>query len=370
MSNLDGRPLGTVIAVVGASQIVSTLALFVEAQWEESFATISNVAYVFSGCYHNFHTKHNSGSLSNPAFPLLFLGVSSFAFHGEPSTSSEKHTMDIFGGWVLVLHLACTAISTAMAEVVSEIQALRPFQYLVDAAFVILLSSGLLAIAVVYAEIYRNQLLFYMVCASTSVFFSLLIRIRLSKLEPVSVVIFMFESVTVLALAVSAVFLQGELVGKRLSNSTNKQMYSLFHGMWHIQLSLVVSLLNVLYADQLQQSQQPLRRQSHITNIEKMDVVGLLIFLIQSVALLAMKELSYSFESVRVVLCVGSLLHGLHISSLVYIPSTTKKATNDVQQRKMNFAPTYLPCAAPWEAGSGASGASAHIFRVRMGRLI
>lgn len=332
MSGL-GRPLSTAIAVVGGSQIVSTIALTVAPQWEESFATMSNLAYVLSGCYHSFHTKPRSGSLANPAFPLLFLGVSSFAFHGEPVGSSQKHTIDIISGWVVVLHLACTAMSAAVTEVASEVKMLRPYAYLVDTGFVIVFSSGFLVISVMYSQVYSNQLLFYMVCASSAVVFTLLIRIRLSKLKPLSVAITVFEAVAAFSIAVSAVFLQGELVGRRLSNSTNKEMYSLFHGMWHVQLALVVSLLNVRYADVLEQTKQPLRDQDHITDIGILDAIGVFVFFVQSAVLLVMKELSSSAVSVHVVLWVGSVLHGLHISRLVYITFRPEKAIRTSEVR-------------------------------------
>ena len=161
-----GRPLGGAIAVVAGSQILSTILHTLAPKWEESFATMSNLAYVLSGCYHHFQTKPVSGSLCRPAFPLLMLGVGSFAFHAEPEGHVQKHGIDIFFGWVVVLHLACTALSAAMTEAFSEVSALRPYTYLADVAFMILFASAMLVVSVLYSQVYSNQLLFFMICAS------------------------------------------------------------------------------------------------------------------------------------------------------------------------------------------------------------
>lgn len=321
-----GRPLSTAIAVVGLSQIVSTVALTVAPQWGESFATMSNLAYVLSGCYHSFAVKPRSGSLASPAFPLLFLGVSSFAFHGEPVGHQQKHTLDILGGWMVVLHLGCTAMSAAVTELFSEIKMLRPYGYLVDFGFVICFSSGLLGISVMYSQVYSNQLLFYMVSAGAAVVFALAIRIRLANCKPLSVLIAVFESVAAFGIAISAVFLQGELVGRRLSYSSDKEMYNLMHGMWHVQLALVVSLLNVRYADVLEQTEQPLRSQGHINDVGMLDALGLAAFFLQSVILLVMKESGSPIVGVQVMLWVGSVIHGLHIGRLIYITWRPEKA--------------------------------------------
>lgn len=330
-----GRPLSNAIAVVGLSQLVSTCAFGVFPQWNESFATVSNVAYIASGCYHNFYNKPRSGSLANPAFPLLFLGVSSFAFHEEPVGHQQKHSFDIIGGLIVVLHLACAAIAAVVTELFSEIEILQAYTGWVDYAFVGLFSAALLVLEVFYSQIYGNQLLFYMVCVGVVVVLAFTIRARLSKCRPcmqravaISVGIALFESVMALGVAISAVFLQGELLGKKLSYSTNNELYNLFHGFWHLQLGLTVSLLHVRFADVLQQTTEPVNNQSHITELAVLDAFGLTAFFLQASVLLVMKEGGASVGSIQVVLYAGSVLHAVHIGRLVYITYRKQKPTS------------------------------------------
>lgn len=358
-----GRPLSYAIAVVGVSQIVSIFVSFVIAQqWNESFATVSNVAYIASGCYHNFYQKRLSGSLANPAFPLLFLGVSSFAFHEEPQGHQQKHSFDIVAGLIVVLHLGCTAIAAAATEMVSEFplfRSVRKYKGWVDIGFVLLFAGALLLLEVMYTQVYANQLWFYIGCASSASLFAFFIRVRLSKCRPctmanaTSVGIALFESLSALGIAGSAVFLQGELLGKPLSYSANNEpyindLYDLYHGCWHIQLGLVVSLLNVRFADILEQTTEPVDNQSYITELTVLDVVGLTVFAVQACVLFVMKEAGASAGLVGIVLSVGSALHALHIGRLLYI------TYYDEEPITLGFsrAPAEATAVAPAEAPS------------------
>ena len=320
-----GRPLSVPIALVGCSQIMAAVALVVVPGWEESFASMSNLAYVLSGCYHSFQTN-GTGSLANPAFPLLFLGVASFAFHSEPQGQPQKHALDIFGGWMLVLHLSCTTISAAVTVLASEFRLLWPYAHLVDVGFVIVFSSALLLLAILYSRVYDVQLLFYIVCAGTAIVFALTIRIRLANFEPLSVGIALFESVATVATATSAVFLQGELVGNQLSYATDGELYNLMHGMWHIHLAFVVSLMHVRFADILQQTKQTRASQSHITNVAFVDAVAVGAFAMQSIVWVVMKEARVAALLLRSILWVGCAFHGLHIAWLVYGKYRPKRA--------------------------------------------
>lgn len=313
------RPLGGALAAVAISQVVSTVVYSSVPRWEESFATLSNLAYIFSGCYHHFLPKPRSGNLRNPAFPLLILGVTSFAFHGEPEGHVQKHTLDVWAGWVLVLHLACTAMSAATTEAFSELSVLRPYTHLVDVGFVVLFPSTVLAISGLYSRVYENQLLFYMICSASAVAFALTIRIRLSVPTVISTLVAVFESIATLGIAVSAVYQQGGLVGKELSHSTSGRLYDFHHGMWHIQLGLVVSLLHIRYADVLEQTQQAVRKQSHIVRVGVLDLSWLFVFLAQAIVLLLLKEFDAPVQSLAIVLWVVSVLHVLHMGRFVYI---------------------------------------------------
>ena len=155
---------------------------------------------------------------------------------------------------------------------------------------------------------------------------------RLSKLSVSSAIIASFEAVAAFGIALSAVFAQGNLAGKTVTYSTHRDLYDIFHGMWHIQLALVVSLLNLRYADILEQTQQPLRNQKHITDAGILDVSWVSVFFLQAIAMFLMKELEASVVSLQVVLWVVSVVHVLHVARLVYItyrPETAVR-TSDV----------------------------------------
>lgn len=327
-----GRPLSGAIGVVAFSQVLSTTVHTIVPKWEESFATMSNLAYVISGCYHHIHTEPMSGSLCNPAFPLLVLGVGSFAFHAEPEGHANKHTLDIWAGLVVVLHLACTSLSAAMTEAFSKVLALRPYSYVADVAFMVLFVSSMLVVTVLYSQVYSNQLLFYMICASSTIVFAFTIRVRLFKRSVSSAILSFFEAIAAFGIALSAVFVQGNLAGRNVTYSTHKDLYDIFHGMWHIQLALVVSLLNIRFADVLEQTQQPIRNQKHITDAGILDISWMSVFFIQAIAMFLMKELESSVVSLQVVLWVVCFVHVLHAARLVYITyrPETAMSTRDI----------------------------------------
>lgn len=320
-----GRPLSEALAVVALSQVVSVAANILLPKWEESFATMSNLAYIFSGCYHHFKIKPRSGSLCNPAFPLLLLGVSSFAFHGQPENHVQKHTLDLFFGWVVVLHLGCTAMHAALAEVISELQTLRRFAGMADLLFMVIFSSALLVVSTLYSQVYDNQLLFFIICSGSAIVFALTVRLRILQLTTMSVLVAAIESFSVFFLALSAVFVQGELVGKRLTYSANKNVYDLSHGCWHIQLALTVSLLNVRFADILEQTEQPLRYESHILDVRLLDVSWLALFFVQGVTMVFFKELDAPEFAIQALLSVVSAAHVAHGVRLAYVMRRPKK---------------------------------------------
>ena len=320
-----GRPLSEALAVVALSQVVSVAANILLPNWEESFATMSNLAYILSGCYHHFTLKPRSGSLCDPAFPLLLLGVSSFAFHGQPENHVQKHTLDLFFGWVVVLHLGCTALHAALTEVISEVQTTRRFAEVANILFMVIFSSALLVVSALYSQVYDNQLLFFIICAGSAVVFALTVRMRILKLTTMSVFVAAFESFSVFFIALSAVFVQGELVGRRLTYSANKDVYDLSHGCWHIQLGLTVSLLNVRFADILEQTEQPLLEQSFIMDVRLLDVSWLALFFVQGATMVFLKELEAPAFAMQALLSVVSAAHVAHGVRLAYVMRRPKK---------------------------------------------
>lgn len=142
----------------------------------------------------------------------------------------ESRACSIIGGWLLVFHLGTAAFGAAATKFFSELKLLRPFAWAVDYVFVVFISVGFLLVALMYASIYENQLFFYVGSAGVAVIFALATRIRLMTRSAISVGIAVFECVAAFVIAVSAVFVQGELVGRNLNIQNNPDLYDVFHG--------------------------------------------------------------------------------------------------------------------------------------------
>jgi len=316
-----GRPLGTVLVIVEAAQLLSTIVHSAVPNWGESFATLSNLGYVGCGIFFNYHLKPLTGTLGNPAFVMVFLGITSFSFHEEPVGHVQKHVLDITAGLLLVLHLACTATSAALTEMFSEISILRKHVDKIDTAFVLIFSSALLMLALLYSQIYANQLTFYLICAGSAALAAFFIRIRLSQCKRISIAITAFEFISVCSIAASAVMNQGELLGRTLRHATDPELYDVYHGFWHLHFSLVIALLNLRFGDILEQTTQPVENQRHIIDSYFFDAVGLLTFFAQSITMLLMKELEAPLTAVRVVLWLFAVLQTAHVAWFVYTRS-------------------------------------------------
>ena len=323
----------SLVALVALCQIVSVIVYLCTPGWNEAFATTSNVAYMVSGVYSSFRKSVRWGGLANPAFPLLFLGVASFSFHQEQA-HSNKHTLDILGGWLLVVHLASISIGAFVSELVSEIKILRFGTQFVDFVFVIVFAPLFLLVCTFYSSVYNNQLWFYGACLVPSVVLALVIRMRLSSCKYSSIQIAVSESVEALGIAISATFVQGELVGRRVTYATDPAAYDLFHGMWHIQLALAVGVLHVRFANLSNQVDDTLKdkTQRTIDNKSFFASIGKGVFFVQAVILIALKETSVSIVWVQVVLVSVSAIHFIHLCFLLYTKFTSRPKV-DVNNR-------------------------------------
>lgn len=330
-----GRPTSDAIAVVALAQTVALLARSFDLNhnWNEAFATLSNLAYVFSGIYAHYSVTPRGGALVSPAFPLLLLGAGSLAFHAEPSLLSRAHTLDIYGGWLVVGHLACAALHAALTEVLSEWfarttrerEAYTRWIEVADWIFVAALGATIVCISLGYDAVYSTQLEYYLVCAGIAIVLALFSRTRLAKWKPLlsmSTFSVLLESLALLGIALSAVALQGELgIGRRSTHETDSNRYDLQHGMWHVQLALTVSLLNVRFRDILDQSRTipPINNQEYITTVPPQGLYGLGVFFVQSIVLVALKESSASEGDLIAALWVGTAFLSAHAAYSLWV---------------------------------------------------
>ena len=89
------RSFNPLIAIAIFSQTLALIFHHAVPLWTESFATITNIAFVLCAVYAHFADKTKGGLLLSPTFPLLFVGCVSFAFHYNP-TSSQQVTIQTY----------------------------------------------------------------------------------------------------------------------------------------------------------------------------------------------------------------------------------------------------------------------------------
>ena len=248
--------LSPTLAVVFGSLAVAYFASFFTKPY--GFATLSNLSFVLSALWREAaaargrSTSAVAGELNSGCFPLLLLGASSLAFHKSSELDDPAHTLDVFAGWLLVLHLCYCALSIAVlctppllglphSAASAYRRWLRP---LLSIGFV----SAVALLAVFFEEIYSNQLSFYFSVGPTAALFGAFCRMLLTEGES-GVGLALFELLVALVVVTAAVFAQGELVGRTLTAETAPELYDLFHGSWHVLLSAVAAVVYARSAD-------------------------------------------------------------------------------------------------------------------------
>ena len=177
----------------------------------------------------------------------------------------------------------------------------------------------MLTVSLRYAQVYTIQFEFLLTCAIVAVVFALFARIRLSKYQRLSSLIACYEAVCAFGIAASAVSLQGDLWGRPSNYSTDPTRYNIQHGMWHVQLALVVSLLNVRFRDILDQSRQGVKEKAHIRDVAILGLYGLGVYFVQSIVLAVLKQADAPESSLVATLWVGTVLLTLHTVRLAVV---------------------------------------------------
>jgi len=140
-----------------------------------------------------------------------------------------------------------------------------------------------------------------------------------------ALLLFAFETGSVFLFTFSAVFNQSQLLGKKFSVSNGPQSYDLFHGNWHVLLSLtVVALYRRIdqVADELSN-----RVDIEIDRIPWLDAAGIVLFDCYSVASVVLKEGGVEIATAQAVL--GVLASVLFAYSVVVLASMLRRWSND-----------------------------------------
>ena len=261
IKDVEGYSISPTVATTTLFLAISYLAMVI-APSPYVFATTTNLCYLAAGFWREVVSaadRHSAtllvGQMAGGSPVLVFMGASSFAFHRESTMNSPAHTLDILFGWVLVSHVFYVSLSVAVLAAVKRFspkrdpRPTRAARSVMSVLFLVFLTL----LMTFYDAFYSNQQLFYFVTGPTAAVFGGVCRAILvyeqDKLHWPAVRLAAVEMVVALTAVFAAILSQGELLGRRLSRSTDEAGYDFYHGQWHFLLALVVVLLYSRAAD-------------------------------------------------------------------------------------------------------------------------
>lgn len=235
-------PIHPTISAVG-----STLPLALLSSWTNflDFSVISNGAFIAAALFQEFETRSASQKttlLKSAPVILAMIGAFSFTFHTNMGMHTSLHTLDIFFGWVLALHGAGSGIGCALT-LIARNRGIES-RFLLALPFVLFVIA-LHLLAGFYDEVYDWQVGYFGTMAGVIFASGVFVRVEvirrdLAPLRRRAGVIALLETATVVAAVISALFVQSQQAGVRLHIYSSE--YSIYHGLWHIQLALAFSI--------------------------------------------------------------------------------------------------------------------------------
>lgn len=318
-STREAASISASIAFNSASLFVSLFLRFAIPDSPHIFATATNISFLASAFYVQLRATSSYGddpgqsefikdsylvsNLSTCACIFLtLLGASSFGFHSESILFNALHSFDILFGWLLILNLAFTSLSTSFYAWAGR----RLTRQLHSTTFVLfLLVNAVLIIS--YDAVYTNQVTVIISLAVASIVFAVVSRlILLGKRPNTTTIVYAIAEILVLCfIAVSAVFCQGELLGSTLSRESNGKSYDLFHGFWHFFLSSVASIVDTrcLSAARMIENDYPVC----VCQPSLFDILGEASLFVLAITALVLKEIdvdaSVSLVTLAIVSC-------------------------------------------------------------------
>lgn len=234
------------LATLSTTWIGSFIILWISS--ETAFSRVTNMCAVVAGIVYEYETKEvvRFAPFVSPSLIFVLLGSASYAFHTEVEIGAPKHTLDIFFAWLLVLHLFYVTVVTCATSLLSYYDVRRIF---ISVAHVSIALGFIFLISFVtyeYSYVYKNQLMFYIVLGSPSIILGCMFRATLNDVKNVvsstAVKIMLYELIVSLSLLTAAIFSQCEQVGVKYSHSSDPAAYGFYHGLWHLQISTVISM--------------------------------------------------------------------------------------------------------------------------------
>lgn len=194
------------------------------------------------------------------------LCTSSFAFHLDPKLNTPQHTLDIFFGWVVYIHMACAAAFSVASTLFSSFVSLRldhaakPDDRRVSGShgknytsrvfvvgFFLVLWTVLATVVYNYHAIYRNQINLFLACGSIIYTTCFLSRSRRYVVNGYKWFWSAVDTVPLISIQAFLTVLQGEL----WINATSSAVNNIFHGYWHLGNAYIISVLTLFVVEEL-----------------------------------------------------------------------------------------------------------------------
>lgn len=284
------------------------------------FTVWTNACFIGAGIAVSYQSLcYNIGFVGAAAFPYIFLGAASFAFHSVPQLNTPEHLLDIFFGWVLVCHCAFVSVAVFSQNLFLRL-GVSPLR--LKAIHLTVFALGTLLLTLEYNRVYSHQLILYFVAGPIAAFFGILNRFRLTDGECTrrAVCPALFEVGVALLTVFVAVFAQCGFAGRRFES--NSPEYYIFHGHWHVLLAFATSLLYVRNADTARDVRRPFAAMEHLPAIDK---VGLAALGVHALTVLVLKESSLcAWNTAQAVLAVEMVVGlGGHALGFALTTATT-----------------------------------------------
>lgn len=312
---VNAYALSPAIAAASSFLLFSYMALAVSPS-THVFSTVTNFCYLAAGFYReaaSLATHHSAASLvgqsGGSAMILVLMGASSFAFHRESQLNSPAHTLDILFGWVLVSHLFYVCCSVSVLGYLRWLlpDALEPpVMRVLRAALSFSFLLVIVLLMAFYDTVYEHQAFLYSVLGPGAALFGATLRALLVLVEGQSngraVFLAIVEGVVLLTVVVAAIYAQGELAGRTLTQATTPREYDFYHGNWHFLLAVATSVLYSRTADAARVVQDSY--EICICELPFFDKVGIGVLFLYSVCVMLLKELAVDLDVSIVVLSV------------------------------------------------------------------
>lgn len=287
------------------------------------FSTVSNLSYLLAAfCVQHRATSgydgvapsnlRNSYMVSNlstcASIFLTLLGSSSFAFHSESVLFQPSHSFDILFGWLLVLNIAFTALTVSFYAWAGR-RLTRQLHTSIFVGFLIAISALLIG----YDTVYKYQLEFMTAMATTGIVCAVVSRMLLIGERPTATTIgyAIGEMIILICIVISAMFCQGELIGRRISRDTAPEAYDVAHGQWHFLLSTSASIVYIrsLSVARMVEAGNPVC----VCRPSRLDMLGELALFAFAVTASVLKEVDMYVSDGVVLVVTGIVSCGLYV---------------------------------------------------------